>query len=166
MVSKDKPIAVLDTAAFLSGYINPNFENYTVPEVLSELESFGIRFDETYYSSLVNLAEPNSKYVTHVMDSAIKTGDYRVLSKTDLILIGLALQLYSTGKQDVTVFSDDYAVANLARFLGLNHSFVGLRKDGFRLLKWVWFCPACHRVYFSDERFCVNCGSQLKRKPK
>lgn len=161
-----RPIAVLDTAAFLSGYVNPNYDNYTVHEVVEELKGFGIDFEKTHLAPLVSLVQPSAQYFEHAKRSALVTGDYSVLSKTDLLVVGLAAELKNTTKKSVTVFTDDYALANLAGFLGINHSFVGLRKDGFRLLRWVWYCPACHRVYFANQRFCEECGSQLKRKPR
>lgn len=161
-----KPAAVLDTAALVSGYVNPSYENYTVSEVLEELKRFGVNFEEAYFSCLVHLAEPSKKYVEYVKNYALKTGDYKLLSKTDLLLAGLAVELRDTRKTGVVVFTDDYALANLAKFLGIDHSFVGLYKPGFKFISWVWFCPTCHRIYLSEARFCEDCGSELKRKPK
>jgi len=163
---ENKPVAVLDTAALLSALVDPRIENYTVREVIIELEGFGVKFEDMYFSPFVNVYETNDKYVEYVKQSAIKTGDYRLLSKTDLALMGLAVELQELKKGTVTIFTDDYALSNLAMFLSVSHSFVGLSKKDFRFLRWIWFCPVCHKVYSSQIGFCPSCGSTLRRKPK
>ncbi|HLH45290.1 MAG TPA: hypothetical protein VKV31_00775 [bacterium] len=161
-----KSVVVLDTAAILSGCITPTNDNYTVNGVLRELEKFGVDFGSAPFSPFITVMEPSEKYLTYASVSASKTGDSVLLSETDLSLIGLALQLRKTEGRPVELFTDDYALTNVARFLGLKHSFVGLRKEGFNVITWVWFCPSCHRVYFNGERVCPDCGTKLKRKPR
>jgi rRNA maturation endonuclease Nob1 len=162
-----KPIAVLDTAAILCKYINPNFDNYTVNRVVVELQGFGIDFTESYFSPLVNVVEPSRAYIDQAIRFAAKTGDIRILSETDFALLGLALELRHTRGHIVELFTDDYALANVSSALGFNHTFVGLRKPDFKTMRWIWYCPVCHRTYMgSHDAICLECGTQLKRKPK
>ncbi|PSN92399.1 hypothetical protein B9Q03_00110 [Candidatus Marsarchaeota G2 archaeon OSP_D] len=161
-----KSVVVLDTAAILSGCTSPTNDNYTVNGVLRELEKFGVDFELAPFSPFVTVMEPSEEYIACATMAASKTGDSVLLSEIDLSLIGLALQLRKTDGRPVELFTDDYALTNVARFLGLKHSFVGLRKEGFNVIKWIWFCPSCHRVYFNGRRVCPDCGTKLKRKPR
>lgn len=159
-------VVVLDTAAILSGCITPTNDNYTVNGVLRELEKFGVDFASAPFSPFVTVMEPSEEYIAYASISAQKTGDSFLLSETDLSLVGLALQLRKTDRRPVELFTDDYALTNVARFLGLKHSFVGVRKEVFNVIEWIWFCPSCHRVYFNGKRVCPDCGTKLKRKPR
>ncbi|MEM0321394.1 MAG: DNA-binding protein [Thermoprotei archaeon] len=162
----ERRIVVLDTSAIISGYINPSYENYTVNGVLYELDRFKVEFESSPLSLFVNVVDPSEEYIVSARLSASKTGDSVLLSKTDLSLIGLALQLQKTDGRRVELATDDYALTNVVKFLVLNHSFIGVRKPVFKLIRWKWFCPACHRVYSNGEMVCPDCGEKLKRKPR
>ena len=84
------------------------------------------------------------------------TGDYNQLSKEDISLIALCLQLNSE------LVTDDFAVSNVAKNLGLTVSPVmtlGIKDVG----NWVYFCPGCHKN-FSKSTECPICGNPLRKK--
>jgi UPF0271 protein len=81
-------------------------------------------------------------------------------------ILALALELKAAGGNPQIV-TDDYSIQNVSTQMELG--FVSLATFGIRrLLKWVRYCPACHREYPANYRSteCSVCGTELKRKPQ
>jgi len=143
------------------------FESYSVPEVTEELrQQTGpfYRLSVSTASGKLKIQSPSKPSLSEVLAEAGALGDKVVLSKTDISIVALALDLSKQGMTPVIV-SDDYAVQNVAEALKLNYQ--SLATFGIRQkFNWVLYCPACFRQYPNDEtQECSVCGTKLKRKP-
>ena len=95
-------------------------------------------------------------YINEVINFAKKTGDYYVLSKTDIDVIALALQL------NATIISDDYAIQNVARLMNLKYYGAGIETIK-KEIKWKYRCTGCHKIYKNYIEICPVCGHKTKR---
>jgi UPF0271 protein len=157
---------VLDTCALISG-LNPlqiEGELYSVPMVLEELESGGlaqIRLEAALASGKLTLKEPTSGSESEVLKIAHELGEDAALSKADLKVLALALDLKNSGKDSV-IISDDYSIQNLAGRLGIRY--LGLTTFGISYaFDWIFHCPACHRKFMEERETCSVCGTKLRR---
>jgi UPF0271 protein len=124
-----------------------------------------IRFKTAIESGRLKIQSPEKIFITKAREAAANVGDAFWLSETDLQVLALALQLRMQGRTPL-VATDDYSIQNVARHLGIE--FAPLATLGIsRILKWVRYCPACHKKYPSDykSKKCQVCGTELKRKP-
>jgi rRNA maturation endonuclease Nob1 len=157
---------VLDTPAFLSGFVSPLIPNFTVNGVVEELEKFSLDFYSSYFSVIVEVWQPTQGFMSDIRKRALTTGDLQVLSTTDLSLLALARQLQSEKGFEPTLVTDDYAIINLGKTMGLEHIFIGIKKDRFKRLTWKWYCPVCHKLYKQGQTICNECGVPLRRVSK
>jgi len=166
--AKEK-VLVLDSSAFIMG-LDPFYTNlklFTTPEVVGEISSFWLQIK---YSVAVNLKKlaiipPKKEFLDLVEKCSRKTGDKPKLSKTDLSVLALALELKNK-KFNPTIITDDYSIQNVASHLKINYaSLVGSIKSRVR---WVWYCPGCKRKFSIQppEKVCPVCGVEVKRKAK
>ncbi len=143
-------------------------EQYTVPMVREEVAGSHIariRFKTAIESGRLKIKAPEELYIERVKAAAKAVGNAFWLSETDIEVLAFALQLKMQGFTPI-VATDDYSIQNVARHLDIE--FAPLATFGIRLkLKWVRYCPACHKKYPSDykSRRCQVCGTELKRKP-
>lgn len=143
-------------------------DQYTVPMV--EIEFAGdpvacMRIKTAIESGKLKVETPDDRFIEEVEASAGTLGDYSFLSKTDIQVLALALQLKAHGYKPI-IATDDYSIQNVAKHLGIEYASLatfGIR----RLLKWVRYCPACWRKYPPNykSKTCQVCGTELKRKP-
>jgi len=161
-------IYVFDTSAFIMGLLPSILDqkSLTTSEVVSELG--GKRFNEKYSAALyvgkLEVTSPSEDYRTLVEDASLDSGDRLKLSKADMSILALALELKAHGS-DPTIVSDDFAVQNVAEQLGLNY--IHLSSFGIKShIKWIWYCPACRRPLPKGFRgeLCPTCGTKVKRK--
>jgi UPF0271 protein len=166
-----KRIIVLDTSAFVVGFdpFSISDDQITVPMVEEEIRANSmswIRFRTAVESGKLKVKTPSEEFLDKVKASATTIGDSFFLSETDLQLLALALELRTSGYRPLIV-TDDYSIQNVAKQIGIE--FASLATFGIRrLLKWVRYCPACHKKYPANYRFkkCAVCGTELKRKPE
>jgi UPF0271 protein len=124
-----------------------------------------IRFKTAIESGKLKVKTPEDLYLENAKASATIVGDAFFLSEADTQVLALALQLKMQGYSPL-VATDDYSIQNVAKHMGIE--FTSLATFGIRLpLKWIRYCPACHRKYPADykSRRCEVCGTELKRKP-
>ncbi|MXY37511.1 MAG: nucleotide-binding protein [Cenarchaeum sp. SB0665_bin_23] len=152
--------AILDASAFYAGIPFGSLEPYcTTPQVYDEISH--IKKEQNAISTLMDLGRlviysPDDTYTQQVLDLAQETGDVPQLSDADVSVIALALQ----NRQGI--ITDDYAVSNTARHLGLSVSPVmtkGIRTVG----RWMYRCAAC-RMQRPPGQNCNICGSVLRRR--
>jgi endoribonuclease Nob1 len=94
-----------------------------------------------------------------VYNVTIQSGDYSKLSKADISVLALAYQL------DKTLISDDFAVENTAKLLGI--SIMPLVTKGIKhTRKWISFCGTCGKGYGPNITECSICGNRLKRRSR
>lgn len=160
---------VLDSSAFIAGYEpeDSKGKHYTVPEVVQELrdEITLVRTQAAIDSKRLTVENPRPEFVEKVRNVAAELGESSALSRADISVISLALQLKESGRP-VTLLSGDYSVQNMA--LRLNVKYNALSTLGItKKIVWTLYCPGCHRLYKEapSGNICPVCGTQLKRKP-
>jgi UPF0271 protein len=171
--TSDQPrrIIVLDTSAFLAGFdpFSLGEDQVTVPAVEEEIRRNSIistRFKASVESGKLKIKAPRLESLENAKAFARKLGDSYLLSKADIQLLALALELKSEGYTPQIV-TDDYSIQNVSTQMEIE--FLALATFGIKcLLEWVRYCPACHREYPADcaSKECLVCGTQLKRKPR
>jgi UPF0271 protein len=152
---------VLDTSAFIYGMM-PGGEMETVPAVYAEVKDEQSRIRLELMEGL-RVVEPDAPYLRIVGEAAMKTGDDKRISKADGDLLALALQEKEAGK-DVALLTDDYAVQNVARGLGIRVIALRQKKSRSRVA-WEKQCTGCRRTYAEGET-CPVCGSPLRLKKR
>jgi len=149
--------AVLDTSLFFIEY-PVSGDLFTTPSVVEELVDLRskCRFESLLASGL-RVAGPSAGGSERVRRAAEKTGDADNLSVTDRDLLALALDL------GATLYSDDFAIQNVAHELGVTTAPVQQRSAKKRL--WKFRCTGCKRFYRASGE-CPVCGSPIKRTIK
>ncbi|NIM25588.1 MAG: nucleotide-binding protein [Nitrososphaeria archaeon] len=151
---------ILDASAFYAGVpFGSSEECYTTTVVFDEIKHIKKNHEalETLMeTNRLKIRAPDEEFIQKAIEEAKKTGDYPQLSKQDLSILALAIQL------DGQIISDDFAISNVAKNLGLKISPImtqGISDVG----KWIHYCPGCHSNHKSGKE-CPSCGTPLKRK--
>jgi UPF0271 protein len=150
---------VLDTSAILrtndfsaGGYLMPDSVH---AEVLNERARDAA--DASVKTGYIRRVNPGRAYVKSVLATAEETGDAMVLSAADVDVLALALE------HKAAIISDDYAIQNTARKIGLlaaPTTSEGIREE----IKWTWVCSGCRRS-MKRQGVCNICGHKAKRTP-
>ncbi len=156
-------VYVLDATPLLTGYTPTLVSNihYTTQEVMDELradEQLGLAVAKEW----LHVRQPSAKSLKTIRDAAVETGDNFVLSKADISILALSLEIRREGAT-VILLTDDYAIQNVAAKLHIafqNYAWRGIR----RRITWELYCPSCRKTYNTRQRTCPNCGSTLKRR--
>jgi UPF0271 protein len=162
-------VLVLDTSALVMG-LNPSAldtPTYSVPSVMNELIPDTLpytRFSSSQESGHLTVKKPTISSMKAAEGASSKVGDVGVLSKADLEVLALAVDLRQSGLSP-TIVSDDYAVQNVSESLGVEHASLatfGIAKK----FDWIYYCPACFRRYMIEDagRPCRVCGTSLRRR--
>ncbi len=142
---------ILDASFFFGDYPFSG-EFATTPEVIDELKDATSRMRyEVMQSKGLTVCDPDTESTDRVKDTANKSGDARVLSKTDISVIALGLSL------EGTVVSDDFAVQNVCRHLKIPVQTMMQRKAKRRV--WKSICSGCGAEIPDGETDCPVCGS-------
>ncbi len=165
-----RKVVVLDASAFIAGYdpFSVRFQQYSVPSVRDELQKNSLsrlRFEAASERGRLKILKPKPRFLERVRKASIDVGDLSFLSEADLEILALALQLKDLGYVP-SIITDDYSIQNVAEKIKV--AFTSLATLGIRFqLKWIRYCPACHRRYPTDYKSttCEVCGATLKRKP-
>ena len=151
---------ILDASAFYAGIpFRDSKEYFITPLVLDEIKHIKKSHDaiETIMeTNRLKIREPNGKYLEKAVHASKNTGDYQQLSKQDLSIIALGVELNGQ------LITDDFAISNVAKNLGLQVSPL-MTKGISDVGKWVHYCPGCHTNHESGKE-CPSCGTPLKRK--
>ena len=159
---------VLDTCAFITG-LNATHKGkfYSVPSVIEELPQSSmarLRLLTSVESGHLTIMLSSKKYLDEIVKISKDLGEFDTLSKADLQLIALALELETKGL-DPIIITDDYAIQNMAEHLGISYSSLATFGITYEFI-WKTYCTACHKVYEQDYKsiLCQICGTKLKRK--
>ena len=151
---------ILDASAFYAGVpFRSSSDCYTTSLVYDEIKHIKKNHDALgtlLETNRLKIREPNSDSIKDATDAAKNTGDYPQLSKQDLSVIALCIELKGE------IISDDFAISNVARNLSLKISPImtqGIKDVG----KWVHYCPGCKTNHESGKE-CPMCATPLKRK--
>jgi len=149
--------AILDSSVFFSDRpIKGEF--YTTPSVCDELIDIRSKGKfEKFSAEGLRIISPSALSKENVIIAAKKTRDTYVISDTDCDLLALALDL------DAVLYTDDFAIQNVAGVLGVQTIPINQRKA--KRIHWKFRCSGCGR-YFDHNGECLICGSIIKRKLK
>jgi len=104
----------------------------------------------------LKISDPDAEFVDKIKAASKKTGDFNQLSKQDISVIALCLQMNGE------IITDDFAISNVAKNLNLKVS--PLMTSGINDVgNWIHYCPGCKKNFESGSE-CPLCGTRLKRK--
>ena len=154
----------LDAGAFYTGLVFQSSENRycTTKAVFEEgkniKKSYGA-IEALLESNTLQILNSERKSVEKVTSVAKRTGDYARLSKADISIIALALQL------EIILLTNDYAVANVATTMKIPVKSLAT-KGITHTRKWIAYCSACGMAFGANAKECRLCGNRLRRKYK
>lgn len=149
---------ILDSSAFIGGFLPEEDEYFTVYEVIGEVEDDQSKERLSYFlnSGKIKVKEPNSEIVKEVTKKSQTTGDN--LSLTDIKLIALALEL------DSAIISEDYGIQNVSSMMNVKYK--SIRESGIKkIIHWEYYCIGCKKIHSKDKKICQECGNIIKRRP-
>ena len=176
IVPKKKTTLVFDTNIFLTG-IDFNYLEETIVTTQAIINEIKVekykdknrnilqRIELAKETTKLVIKEPNEKYIKTVEEKSKLTGDIKALSKQDLELVALALELISTTDDDVFLYTNDYSMENICSELSIQ--FKALFKKGIKnKIHFEVYCPYCKMLYNTEDlnRNCERCGLKLKRR--
>ncbi len=104
----------------------------------------------------LKISDPDTEFIDKIKAASKKTGDFNQLSKQDISVIALCLQMNGE------IITDDFAISNVAKNLNLKVS--PLMTSGINDVgNWIHYCPGCKKNFESGSE-CPLCGTRLKRK--
>ncbi|WP_405272818.1 ribonuclease VapC [Methanobrevibacter sp.] len=159
-------VYILDASAFINGFQLDSKNNFTVPEITSEIKDFEsrLKFDTALAENRLTIQDVPAEYVNSVEEIISKSGDVLRLSVPDKKLISLAYMKFREG-ENVKVISDDYTIQNTLRIMDIPYS--GIITDGIKgIYNWKKVCEGCKKEYDEDYPFddCEICGSKIFKK--
>jgi UPF0271 protein len=151
---------ILDASAFYAGVPFRSSEDcYTTPSVYDEIKHIKKNHDALgilLETNRLRIREPDIESVKSAVKISKDTGDFPQLSKQDISIIALGIEMKGE------IISDDFAISNVAKNLDLKVSPImtkGIRTVG----KWIHYCPGC-KTSHNRGKECPVCGTPLKRK--
>ena len=148
---------ILDTSAILSRRVSLMQGNVaTTTSVLDEIRLGKIARYTGFSSDMMDILAPGKESLAAAREAAEATGDLHELSRTDLDVIALCLDLNGI------LVTDDYAMQNVASRLGLEFMGADLKPID-RDIKWQYRCTGCGKIFQQHVEICPVCGHQTKR---
>ena len=135
---------ILDAGAFIENLYTEGITSESVAE-------------ETKVPPTVEILSPKTKFIKKIRLAAKETGDLDVLSKADLDILALGLEMKGT------IVSNDFSVQNVAEHLKM--PWEGAGKSITKKINWIWYCPGCKKLQ-NTKGECEFCGTETKRRPK
>ena len=151
---------ILDASAFYAGVpFRSSSDCYTTSLVYDEIKHIKKNHDALgtlLETNRLKIREPNKESIEVATKAAKDTGDFQQLSKQDISIIALCIEMKGE------IISDDFAISNVAKNFGLKVSPI-MTKGIEDIGKWVHYCPGCRTNHTSGKE-CPMCGTPLKRK--
>jgi UPF0271 protein len=147
-------IRVLDASVFMTD-MPLDGVLLTAPSVVEELRDLRSRGRlEALLATGLRVEAPGKGSLLRVEEAAARTGDAGVLSAADRDLLALALE------REGTVVTDDFALQNAARELGIPVQPILQRRA--RKIRWRFRCPGCGATAETPGS-CPVCGANRER---
>ncbi|HEU04759.1 MAG TPA: PIN domain-containing protein [Nitrosopumilus sp.] len=151
---------ILDASAFYAGIpFSTMDEFFTTSLIFDEIKHIKKNHDAIgtlMETKRLKISDPDAEFVDKIKAASKKTGDFNQLSKQDISVIALCLQMNGE------IITDDFAISNVAKNLNLKVS--PLMTSGINDVgNWIHYCPGCKKNFESGSE-CPLCGTQLKRK--
>lgn len=157
-------ICLIDSAAVLNSpgfsFLGGNF--VTSPLIVDELRDLRSRHlaENALQNKLLFLQEPSPKNVERIQALASEHG-FQKLSKADVSLLALALDLKGQKKEFVLV-TDDYSVQNFCSLLKIKFDSV-IRGKIEKTISFKKVCSGCGKKFpITTLKKCPDCGSNIK----
>ena len=151
---------ILDASAFYAGVpfgsANDCYTTSLVYDEIKHIKKNHEALETLLETNRLKIREPDKTAIDIAIKSAKSTGDYQQLSKQDISIIALCIDLNGE------IITDDFAISNVAKNLSLKISPImttGIKDVG----KWVHYCPGCGSNHKNGKE-CPSCGTPLKRK--
>ena len=151
---------ILDASAFYAGVpFRSSDDCYTTSLVYDEIKHIKKNHDALgtlLETNRLKIKEPNIKSTESAVKASKNTGDFPQLSKQDISIIALCIEMNGE------MISDDFAISNVVKNLDLKVSPImtkGIKDVG----KWIHYCPGCRTNHPTGKK-CPACGTPLKRK--
>ena len=151
---------ILDASAFYAGVpFRSSSDYYTTSLVYDEIRHIKKNhgaLEILLETNRLKIREPDRKSIEVAVKAAKDTGDFPQLTKQDISIIALCIEM--SGE----IISDDFAISNVVKNIGLKISPImtqGIKDVG----KWIHYCPGC-RTNHTNVKECPVCGTLLKRK--
>ncbi|MCK9581121.1 MAG: nucleotide-binding protein [Methanoregula sp.] len=149
--------AVLDASVFFLEF-SVDGEVFTTPSVCDELKDIRSKGNfEKWCAAGLKVVSPERQALDRVAAAAVVSRDSGIISATDADLLALALGI------DAVLYTDDFAIQNVASVLGVKTIPIQQRKA--KRVHWKYRCSGCGR-YFDHDGECQVCGAAIKRKLK
>ena len=151
---------ILDASAFYAGIpFSTTNEFFTTSLIFDEIKHIKKNHDAIgtlMETKRLKISDPDAEFVDKIKAASKKTGDFNQLSKQDISVIALCLQMNGE------IITDDFAISNVAKNLNLKVS--PLMTSGINDVgNWIHYCPGCKKNFESGSE-CSLCGTRLKRK--
>ncbi len=151
---------ILDASAFYAGIpFSTMDEFFTTSLIFDEIKHIKKNHDAIgilMEAKRLKISDPDTEFIDKIKAASKKTGDFNQLSKQDISVIALCLQMNGE------IITDDFAISNVAKNLNLKVS--PLMTSGINDVgNWIHYCPGCKKNFESGSE-CPLCGTQLKRK--
>ena len=162
---KKTKIFILDTSAVLSGkpiYLN-NYTVVTPPTIYDEIKPGGrdYRSFQFLIERGLSIQSPSKDSSDKIKTISSITGDKNRLSKTDIEILALALDINKDEKKEVIILTDDYSIQNVASYL--NIKFETISQSGItKKFKWIYRCRGCGKKFKDNIKNCPICGAETK----
>ena len=151
---------ILDASAFYAGVpFRSSSDYYTTSLIYDEIRHIKKNhgaLEILLETNRLKIREPDQKSTEVAVKAAKDTGDFPQLTKQDISIIALCIEM--SGE----IISDDFAISNVVKNIGLKISPImtqGIKDVG----KWIHYCPGC-RTNHTNVKECPVCGTLLKRK--
>ena len=151
---------ILDASAFYAGVpFRSSSVYHTTPLVYDEISHIKKNhgaLEILLETKRLKIREPDKESTQDAVKAAKDTGDFPQLTKQDISIIALCIEMNGE------IISDDFAISNVVKNLGLKISPImtqGIKDVG----KWIHYCPGC-KTNHTNVKECPICGTPLKRK--
>jgi len=151
---------ILDASAFYAGVpFRSSNDYYTTSLVYDEIKHIKKNHDALgtlLEANKLKIKDSDKESTEAAIKAAKDTGDFPQLSKQDISIIALCIEMNGE------IITDDFAISNVAKNLSLKISPImtqGIKDVG----KWIHYCPGC-RTNHTNGKECPMCGTPLKRK--
>ena len=151
---------IIDASAFYAGIpFGSSNEFYTTSLIFDEIKHIKKNhgaIDILVTTNRLKIRDPSSEFLEMARKESKKTGDFNQLSKQDISVIALCIQLKGE------LITDDFAISNVSKNLDIKIS--PLMTSGIKDVgTWIHYCPGCRKNFDSGSE-CPLCGTLLKRK--
>ncbi|MFW9923853.1 MAG: NOB1 family endonuclease [Candidatus Thorarchaeota archaeon] len=164
-----KKAFILDASAIYNGILSQNLVGFkyvplcVIDEIQGALRGEVLLSELSSNKNIIH-STPGKESILKIKEMAKNTGDLTELSKCDINVLALALDIQSNGYQ-VEIISDDYDIQNLAKTAKIPYR--GIYWKGITsVYNYYWECIGCRKRSSIQIDTCIECGSEMEKKVK